>query len=75
MISGKRKTIGVFICKAYSLFDNAVYYALKEQAKKLDYDVIVFTTVGYFASQNDYRRTTSWRLPSSVQHACCGLRL
>ena len=54
MISGKRKTIGVFICKAYSLFDNTVYHALQEQSKRLDYDVIVFTTVGYFASQNDY---------------------
>ena len=54
MISGKRKTIGVFLCKAYSLFDNAVYAALEQQAKRLDYDIIAFTTVGYFASQNDY---------------------
>ena len=54
MISGKRKTIGVFLCKAYSMFDNAVYHALEEEAKKHDFDVIIFTTVGYFASQNDY---------------------
>ncbi len=54
MISGKRKTIGVFLCKAYSLFDNAVYRTLEQEAKRLDYDVIIFTTVGYFASQNDY---------------------
>ena len=54
MISGKRKTIGVFACKAYSLFDNAVYAALEEGAKRFDFDVVVFTTVGYFASQNDY---------------------
>ena len=54
MISGKRKTIGIFLCKAYSLFDDAVYHTVTEQAKKFDYDVIVFTTVGYFASQNDY---------------------
>ena len=54
MISGKRKTIGVFLCKAYSLFDNAVYGALEKEAKRLDYDIVVFTTVGYFASQNDY---------------------
>ena len=54
MIAGKRKTIGVFMCKAYSLFDNAVYLALEKEAKKFDLDVIVFTTVGYFASQNDY---------------------
>ena len=54
MISGKRRTIGVFMCKAYSLFDSAVYLALEEEARKLDYDIIIFTTVGYFASQNDY---------------------
>lgn len=54
MISGKRKTIGVFLCKAYSLFDNAVYQTLEEEAKKLDLDIIVFTTVGYFSSQNEY---------------------
>ena len=54
MISGKRKTIGVFLCKAYSFFDNAVYSALEEGAKKHDLDIIVFTTVGYFSSQNDY---------------------
>ncbi len=54
MISGKRKTVGVFLCKAYSLFDNAVYQALEQEAKKHDFDVIVFTTVGYFSSQNEY---------------------
>ena len=54
MISGKRKTIGVFLCKAYSLFDNAVYHALEEGARQFDFDVIVFTTVGYFSSQNEY---------------------
>ena len=54
MISGRRKTIGVFICKAYSLFDNAVYHTLEDEAKKHDFDVIIFTTVGYFSSQNEY---------------------
>ena len=54
MISGRRKTIGVFLCKAYSLFDNAVYMALEQEAKKHDLDVIIFTTVGYFSSQNEY---------------------
>ena len=54
MISGKRKTIGLFLCKAYALFDNAVYRTLEEEAKKLDLDVIAFTTVGYFSSQNEY---------------------
>ena len=54
MITGKRRTIGVFMCKAYSMFDNAVFLKLEEEAKRFDYDIIVFTTVGYFASQNDY---------------------
>ena len=54
MISGKRKTIGVFLCKAYTFFDNAVYHALEESARKHDCDVIVFTTVGFFSSLNDY---------------------
>ena len=54
MLSGRRKTIGAFLCKAYSLFDSAVYRTLEQEAKRLDYNVIVFTTVGYFASQNDY---------------------
>ena len=54
MISGRRKTIGVFICKAYSLFDYTVYHVLEKEAKKYDFDIVIFTTVGYFASQNDY---------------------
>lgn len=54
MLSGKRKTIGAFLCKAYSLFDEAVYHVLEEQAKELNYNIIMFTTVGYFASQNYY---------------------
>ena len=29
MLSGRRKTIGLFLCKAYVLFDNAVYHALQ----------------------------------------------
>jgi hypothetical protein len=56
MIAGKRKTIGVFLCKAYTVFDNAVYHALEEEAHRLDYDVIIFTTVGFFSSQNEYDR-------------------
>ena len=54
MIAGKRKTIGVFLCKAYAVFDNAVYRVLEELSRQLDYDVVVFSTVGYFASQNEY---------------------
>ena len=54
MLSGRRKTIGLFLCKAYVLFDNAVYHALEEEARRLNYNIVVFTTVGYFASQNAY---------------------
>ena len=54
MIVGKRKTIGVFLCKAYTVFDNAVYHALEAEAHRLNYDVIIFTTVGFFSSQNEY---------------------
>ena len=54
MISGKRRTIGVFMCKAYSMFDNAVFRTLEKEAERLDFDVVIFTKVGYFASQNDY---------------------
>ena len=54
VLSGRRKTIGAFLCKAYSIFDNAVYRTLEEEARQLDYNIIVFTTVGYFSSQNDY---------------------
>ena len=54
MIGGKRRTIGVFMCKAYSTFDSAVFLRLEEEARRFDYDIIIFTTVGYFASQNDY---------------------
>ena len=54
MIAGKRKTIGVFMCKAYSHFDSTVFRTLEEEGKRLDYDIIIFTSVGYFASQNDY---------------------
>lgn len=54
MLSGKRKTIGAFLCKSYALFDSTVYRALEQEAKRLDYNIVVFTTVGYFASQNHY---------------------
>ena len=41
MIAGKRKTVGVFLCKAYTVFDNAVYHALEAEAHRLNYDVII----------------------------------
>ena len=54
MIGGKRKTIGIFICKTYEMFERAVFSAMHEEALQRDYDVVVFTSVGYFASQNYY---------------------
>ena len=54
MLRGKRKTIGAFICKAYELFDDEVCRALQEDAAKYDADIILFSTVGYYASRNDY---------------------
>ncbi len=54
MIGGKRRTIGVFMCKAYSMFDSAVFRRLEKEAARFDYDIVIFTTVGYFESQNDY---------------------
>ena len=54
MISGKRKTIGVFLCKAYAVFDSIVFHMMEEKARELDYDIIFFSTVGYFASENEF---------------------
>ena len=54
MIAGRRRTIGVFLCKAYAMFEEAVYHTLEKTAKKYDLDVIIFTTVGYHSSQNEY---------------------
>ena len=54
MIFGNRKTIGVFMNKTDAYFDNIVHGVIQEEAKKLDYDVFVFSTVGYHQSNNDY---------------------
>ena len=54
MIAGKRRTIGVFMSKAYQAFDSTVYRHLEQEAAKHDLDIIVFTTVGYYGSQNEY---------------------
>ena len=54
MIGGKRRTIGLFICKTYEVFEKAVFNALEEESKARNYDIVVFTSVGYFASRNDY---------------------
>ena len=54
MIFTKRKTIGVFISRIFTIFDNAVFRALVREGKRLDYDIVVFATVGYFLTQSDY---------------------
>lgn len=54
MIFGKRKTIGVFISKAYAFFDTALFRMLRQECRRLDYDVMVFTTVGYRTGENYY---------------------
>ena len=54
MIFSRRKTIGVFISKEFVIFDNAVFRALAREGRRLDYDIVVFATVGYFLTQSDY---------------------
>lgn len=54
MIFSNRKTIGVFISKIFAPFDNAVFHALEREGRRLNYDIVVFTTTGYFATQNEY---------------------
>ena len=54
MIFTRRKTIGVFISKMFSVFDDAVFRALAREGKRLDYDIVVFATAGYFLPKSDY---------------------
>ncbi len=54
MLGGKRKTIGVFVCRGFSMFDSAVYTALREEGERLGYDVLLFSTVGYHESRNEF---------------------
>ena len=54
MIFSRRKTIGVFISKMFRVFDDAVFRALERESKRLDYDIVVFMTVGYYLTQSDY---------------------
>ena len=54
MIGGKRKTIGVFMNKSDGYFDDTVFRALQERAKLLNYDLLIFYTVGYRNSSNYY---------------------
>ena len=54
MIFSKRKTIGVFISKMFRVFDEAFFAALDEEARRLDYDIAVFLSAGYYLSTTDY---------------------
>ena len=54
MIFSKRKTIGVFISKQFKPFDEAFFMALDSESRRLDYDIVVFTTAGYYLTTSDY---------------------
>lgn len=49
-----RKTIGVFINKTFAVFDNTVFRALEREGKRLNYDIIVFASAGYYLTESDY---------------------
>lgn len=54
MIFSKRKTIGVFISKMFKAFDEAFYAALERESRRLDYDIVVFMSAGYYLTTSDY---------------------
>ncbi len=54
MIFSKRKTIGVFISKMFKAFDDAFFKALDRESRRLDYDIVVFMTAGYYLTTSDY---------------------
>ena len=54
MIFSQRKTIGVFFSKMFRVFDEAFFAALDRESRRLDYDVIVFLTAGYYLTKSDY---------------------
>lgn len=54
MIFSKRRAIGVFLTKTYAVFDDAVFRALEREGKRLNYDIVVFMTVGYNLTQSEY---------------------
>ena len=54
MISRLRKTIGMFISKSYSFFDNTAFRVIQREAKRMNYDVVVFTTVGNRTTRSHY---------------------
>ena len=54
MITTRRKTLGVFMNRAYTSFQETVQRVSRERAKELGYDVFYFMTVGYRDSENYY---------------------
>ena len=54
MIFSRRKTIGVFLNKIFSVFDDAVFHALEREGRRLDYDIVIFTSVEYNMMHSDY---------------------
>ena len=54
MIFSRRKTIGVFVSKMFKVFDEAFFAALDRESKRLDYDMAVFVSAGYYLSTSDY---------------------
>lgn len=54
MITDKRKTLGVFMNKADVNFQTKVQKIVRQCARRMDYDVYFFFTVGYRESTNFY---------------------
>ena len=54
MIFSKRKTIGVFVSKMFKVFDEAFFAALDRESRRLDYDMALFVSAGYYQSTSDY---------------------
>ena len=54
MLFSIRRTIGVFINKTFAVFDNAVFRALERESKRLNYDIVVFASAGYYLTESDY---------------------
>ena len=54
MIFSKRRTIGVFVSKMFKVFDEAFFAALDRETKRLDCNMVVFVSAGYYLSTSDY---------------------
>ena len=54
MIFSRRKTIGVFISKMFRAFDEVFFATLEKESRRLDYDIVVFLSAGYYLTTSDY---------------------